>query len=166
MSYLYHGWISCQQTIWYCKSRIVLHGNEQDIYLYPDKSSPTVAIHSIFVCLAFAAFQGITEVAKIDVKGAFIQTAMEGPPVYIQFNPQLTKLIVKKYPEYSKFVIAKECFFGKLLNVLYRYIQTSKLWFNNLVRVLQSKEYEQSPTDPCVMRKISYGKIFLLLIYV
>ena len=33
-----------------CKPRIVLHGNEQDPNLYLDKSSPTVAIHSIF-CL-------------------------------------------------------------------------------------------------------------------
>ena len=149
-----------------CKSRIVLHGNEQDPNLYPDKSSPTVAIHSIFVCLAFAAFQGITEVAKIDVKGAFIQTPMEGPPVYIRFSPQLTKLIVKRFPQYAKYVNSKGCLFGKLLKALYGCIQASKLWFNNLVRFLKSEGYEQSPTDPCVMRKIKGQKIFLLLIYV
>ena len=51
-----------------CKSRTVLHGNEQDPNLYLDKSSPTVAIHSIFVCLAIVALHGITEVAKIDIK--------------------------------------------------------------------------------------------------
>lgn len=55
-----------------CKSRIVLHGNEQDPNLYPDKSSPTVAVHSILACLAAAALNGVTEVAKIDVKGAFM----------------------------------------------------------------------------------------------
>ena len=32
-----------------CKSRLVLHGNEQDPHLYTDKSSPTVAVHSIFL---------------------------------------------------------------------------------------------------------------------
>ena len=32
-----------------CKSRIVLHGNEQDPHLYSNKSSPTVAIHSILL---------------------------------------------------------------------------------------------------------------------
>ena len=149
-----------------CKSRIVLHGNEQDPELYPDKSSPTVTTHSIFACLAFAAFQGITEVAKIDVKGAFIQTPMEGPPVYIKFSAQLTKLIVKRFPQYTKYVNSKGCLFGKLLKALYGCIQASKLWFNNLVRFLKSEGYEHSPTDPCVMRKIEGKKIFLLLIYV
>ena len=47
-----------------CKSHLVLHGNEQDPILYKDKSSPTVAVHSIFVCLAAAALNGCTEAAK------------------------------------------------------------------------------------------------------
>ena len=87
-----------------CKARIVLHGNEQDPNLYVDKSSPTVTIHSIFVCLAVAALHGITEVAKIDVKGAFIITPMEGPPVYMRCNPDLTQLIVEIYPELKQYV--------------------------------------------------------------
>ena len=149
-----------------CKSRIVLHGNEQDPHLYPDKSSLTVALHSILTCLAFASFQGITEVAKIDVKVAFIQTPMEGTPVYIRFNSDLTKLIVKMFLEYENFVNKKGCLYGKLLKALYACIQASKLWFNNLVWFLTSKGYELSPTNPCIMRQIVGDKIFLLLIYV
>ena len=38
-----------------CKGHVVLHGNEQDPEMYPDRSSPTVAIHSIFACLTVAA---------------------------------------------------------------------------------------------------------------
>ena len=91
---------------------------------------------------------------------------MEGPPVYIRFNPQLTKLIVKKFPQYMNYVNNKGCLFGKLLKALYGCIQASKLWFNHLVRFLKGEGYIQSPTDPCVMRKISDGKIFLFLIYV
>lgn len=37
------------------KSRLLLHGNEQDALLYPDRSSPTVAIHSIMTSLVLAA---------------------------------------------------------------------------------------------------------------
>ena len=79
-----------------CKSRLVLHGNEQDPLLFPNKSSPTVAIHSILSCLTVAA--------KIDVKGAFIQTPMEGPPVYMRCDKNLTKLIVEVYPQFKKYV--------------------------------------------------------------
>jgi hypothetical protein len=63
------------------KSRMVANGNEQDPKLYPDKSSPTVAVHSILTCLAMAAYDNSYKMAKVDVKGAFVQTEMEGPPV-------------------------------------------------------------------------------------
>jgi hypothetical protein len=66
-----------------CKGHVVLHGNEQDPEMSPDCSFPTVAVHSIFACLTVAAHRGIKEVTKIDVKGAFIQSPMEGPPVYM-----------------------------------------------------------------------------------
>jgi len=64
------------------------------------------------------------------------------------------------------YVNDKGCLFAKLLKALYGCIQASKLWFNNLVRFLKSEGYEQSPTDPCVMRKVVGQTIFLLLIYV
>ena len=35
-----------------CKGRVVLHGNEQDPEMYPDRSSPTVAVHSIFLLVS------------------------------------------------------------------------------------------------------------------
>ena len=84
-----------------CKGRVVLHGNEQDPEMYPDRSSPTVAVHSIFACLAVAAYNNIKEVAKIDVKGAFIQTPMEGPPVYMRCNRDLTKLMLRGILTYN-----------------------------------------------------------------
>ena len=45
-------------------------------------------------------------------------------------------------------------------------MHASKLWFDKLICFLRSEGYEQSPTDPCVMRKIVNSKVFLLLIYV
>jgi hypothetical protein len=54
------------------KARMVANGNEQDPSLYPDKSSPTVMVHSILSCLTVAAYNNSYNMAKIDVKGAFI----------------------------------------------------------------------------------------------
>ena len=34
------------------KSRLVAHGDEQDVLMYPDRSSPTVSIHAIMTSLA------------------------------------------------------------------------------------------------------------------
>ncbi len=81
------------------KSWIVMNGDEQDADLFPDRSSPTVAIHSIMTCLALVAYNGQNKLGKIDVKGAFIQTEMEGPPVFIRCNKQLMTLMVKTIPE-------------------------------------------------------------------
>ncbi len=58
------------------KSRMVMNGDEQDAELFPDRSSPTMAIHSIMTCLAVAAYNKHYKMGKIDVKGAFIQTEM------------------------------------------------------------------------------------------
>ena len=98
-----------------------------------------------------AALHGITEVAKIDVKGAFIQTPMEGPPVYMRCNPDLTRLIIEIYLELKKYVNERGYLYCKLLEALYGCIQASKLWFNKLVKFLKQDGYEQSPTDPSMI---------------
>jgi hypothetical protein len=64
-------------------SCMVMNGNEQDLEMYPDRSSPVVAIHLLLTCLTAAAYNPTYVMAKIDVKVAFVQTEMVGPPVYI-----------------------------------------------------------------------------------
>ncbi len=80
------------------KLRFVANGNEQDHDVYPDRSSPTVAVHSIMTALTVSACNPRIKATKIDVKGAFIQTEMVGPPVFIKCRPKLTHQIVKLLP--------------------------------------------------------------------
>jgi hypothetical protein len=80
----------------------VLHGNEQDTSLYPDRSSPMVSVHAILTCLLLAVCNPGYMLVKIDVNGAFIQTEIMGTPVYINCMRQLKDLILELYPEYSK----------------------------------------------------------------
>jgi hypothetical protein len=54
------------------KARLVANGAQQNRELYPNKSSPTASIHAILTCFALVAYIGKYEVAKIDVKGAYI----------------------------------------------------------------------------------------------
>ncbi len=148
------------------KSRMVANGNEQDPELYPDKSSPTVAVQSILTCLATAAYDNSYKMAKVDVKGAFVQTEMEGPPVFITCDKRLTKLIVEVLPGLKKYVQKDGVMYCRLLKALYGCVQASKLWFNKLTRVLRREGYEHNPVDPCVMRQIVGERVFLLLLYV
>jgi hypothetical protein len=148
------------------KSRLVANGNEQDPEVYPDRSSPTVTIQSILTSLVVAGSNPELKMAKVDVKGAFIQTEMEGPPVFIRLDRSLTKLVVEFLPGLKKYVEADGTLYCKLLKALYGCVQASKLWFNKLTKVLREEGYEHCPTDPCVMRKLVDGKVFLVLIYV
>ena len=148
------------------KSRLVVDGRDQDPELFPDRSSPTAALHSLMACVAVATASGMTKVGKIDVKGAFIQTEMTGPPLYIRCNKDLTRLIVEVLPAIGKYVNAEWMLYCRLLKVLYGCVQASKLWFDKLTKFLRTQGYEHSPTDPCVMRKVVADKIFLLVIYV
>ncbi len=54
------------------KSRFVANRNEQDQELYPDRASPTAAIHSILACLAVVANKKNCVMSKVDVKACCI----------------------------------------------------------------------------------------------
>ena len=73
------------------KARIVADGRSQDRALYPDKSSPTLAIHSLFTVLAFYASMTGYLMSKVDIKGAFVQTPMIGAPIYMRMRSKLAK---------------------------------------------------------------------------
>jgi hypothetical protein len=111
------------------KSRLVSHGNEQDTNLYPNWSSPTVSVHAILTCLALAACNTAYTLAKVDVKGEFIQTEMSGTPVYIKCTWQLRDLILDLYPKYEKYIGKDGVLYCKLLKALYGCVQASKLWY-------------------------------------
>lgn len=116
----------------------MLHGNEQDVLLYPERSSPTVSVHVIMTCLAIAACNTLYTLGKTDVKGAFIQTDMSGTPVYVKCT-------------------------GK---VLYSCVQASKLWYEKLQNFLRTQGYKSCDVDPCVFKRVVEGKVYLLLIYI
>jgi hypothetical protein len=111
------------------KARLVSHGNYQDKNDFPDWSSPTVAIHSVMMVLAlYAGRLNQYEVCKIDVKGAFIQTPMEGDPIYMKIGNDIASRVVKLYPEYVEFIDDKGNLFVEMLKAMYGCVQASLLW--------------------------------------
>mmetsp|Transcript_2610 Transcript_2610/g.3985 ORF Transcript_2610/g.3985 Transcript_2610/m.3985 type:complete len:138 (+) Transcript_2610:1049-1462(+) len=110
------------------KSRLVFDGRDQDAELFPEKSSPTAALHSLMTCLVVVAGRGLKTIGKIDIKGAFIQTEMEGSPMFIQCDKNPTRLIVDVLPGGTLYC--------QLLKALYGCIQASKLWYKKLTKFL------------------------------
>mmetsp|Transcript_22436 Transcript_22436/g.32130 ORF Transcript_22436/g.32130 Transcript_22436/m.32130 type:complete len:716 (-) Transcript_22436:89-2236(-) len=148
------------------KARIVVNGSTQDPAMYPNKSSPTLALHSLFTVLAF--YNSLTGylMAKVDIKGAFVQTPMEGKPIYMRMDKKLTAYVIALYPLYASFVQANGSLINLLQKAMYGCVQASSLWFKLLAKLLIGAGYVASETDPCVIRREVAGMISIILIYV
>ncbi len=103
---------------------------------------------------------------KINVKGAFIQTPIEGDPIYMKIGRDLASKVVKLYPEYKEFIDEKGNLFIEMLKAMYGCVQASLLWHRLLVKVLKGMGFEQCEVDPCVMRLIDNLMVHIIMIYV
>jgi hypothetical protein len=118
------------------KARLVADGRDQDPTLYPNKSSPTVAIHSVFTVPGMIGEKPWLVVMKIDIKGAFVQTPMTGPPIYMKLDPKIVKYAKELYPELDEFQWKDQCVYT-VIAVMYlikRFIlfKTMVLKYNEL----------------------------------
>lgn len=77
----------------------VIDGSSQDQELYPDKSSPRVAILSVIAMLARISTRlSWATITRIDIKGAYAQTPMEGSP---KIDHQISNFIIALYPDFN-----------------------------------------------------------------
>jgi hypothetical protein len=148
------------------KARLVADGRDQDAELFPNKSSPMVAIHSVFTVLSLACQKHWWVVVKIDIKGAIIQTPMTGPPIYMKLDPKITRMAKELYPEFNEFIWDDSCLYTILLKVMYGCVQASALWYALIRSVIEGMNYTVSETDKCVFMKQVGDRVYLLLLYV
>ena len=149
------------------KARLVADGRDQDPELYPNKSSPTVALQSVFTVLGIVANHKWRVTVKIDIKGAFLQTPMEGEPTYMKLDKRMTTYVIGMLPELKEYVEGDGCLYTLMLKAIYGCVQASALWYALIRRTLEEGGYEVSETDRCVFRKIGRrNRIYLLLLHV
>jgi hypothetical protein len=148
------------------KARLVADGRDQEPGLYPDKSSPTVAIHSVFTVLGLMAEKPWRVTVKIDIKGAFVQTPMKGESTYMRLDKSLTEHVINLFPNLKGFVEADGSLYTLMLKAMYGCIQASALWYALIRKFLEDQGYQVSETDKCVFRKRKGDRIFILLLYV
>jgi hypothetical protein len=144
------------------KARLIADGRDQDPDLYLNKSSPTVALHSVFTVLGLVACHKWRVTVKIDIKGAFLQTPMEGEPAYMKLDRKITKYVNEMFPVLLKYVEEDDC-----LQHIYGCVQASALWYALIRQALEEGGYEVSQTDRCVFQKMSKEHwIYLLLLHI
>jgi hypothetical protein len=134
--------------------------------LYPNKSSPTASIHVIFTCFGIIVYTGKYQVAKIDVKGAYIQTEITRSPKYMKMDKKLTNAILAILPSLQSYVTPEGTLYTKLLKSLYGCIQSGQLWYAKIHKVLLREGYTPTPTIPCIFRQAVNDKLYILMLHV
>jgi hypothetical protein len=146
------------------KARLVADGRMQDRALYPDNSSPTVAMQSLMMTLLIAATEN-RNAMKIDIGGAYLNAEMTGEEVLMELDRTLSNIVKRILPEVEQFVEN-----GKLVvrldRALYGCVQSAKLWFEKLTDILKGMGFVPNEVDPCVMNLMRNGKQLTLAIYV
>jgi hypothetical protein len=66
-----------------------------------------------------AAYIGNYKVAKVDVKGAYIQMEITGSPIYMKLDKRLTTMALAILPSLQKYVTNEGTLYTKLLKALY-----------------------------------------------
>jgi hypothetical protein len=112
------------------KARLVADGRDQDPEMSPNKSSPTVAIRSVFTVLGSACQKKRWRIVmRIDIEGVFVQIPMRGLPIDMKLDPKITQFAKEMYPEFNKFIWKDVCIYTVLLKVMYGCVQASALWY-------------------------------------
>jgi hypothetical protein len=148
------------------KARLVADDRDQDPLVYPNKSSPTVAIHSVFTVLGMACEKRWWVVIKIDIKGAFVQTPMTGPPIFMRLNGKVMKYAKELYPELEEYRWKDDCLYMVMLKAMYGCVQASALWYALIRFEIEKMNYLVSETDNCVFVKQVGERLFVLLLHV
>jgi hypothetical protein len=120
----------------------------------------------MMVLALFAGNMATHTVCKIDVKGAFVQTPMEGDTIYLRIGKDIVKHIVDEFPKYKRFVMKEGAMFTKMLKAVYGCVQASLLWYKLLIQVLGSIGLVVSEVDRCVIWMVVDGVVNIILIYV
>jgi hypothetical protein len=147
------------------KARLVGGGHRQDRDLYPDTSSPTPSVSSVFTVAAIAAKEK-RKVRTLDIGNAYLNASIEGEPIYMKINSDIGQYLVELDARFAEYKDEKHEIIVKLQKALYGCIQSSKLWYNHIKNTLERLGYTANVTDSCVFNKQVGGKQCTIVLYV
>lgn len=142
------------------KARLVAGGDGQDKSLYGNLSSPTVAQETVMLVIAIAAVEG-RRVTTIDITGAYLECDMkeseDDEDVLMIIDPFLASLLATLDPVVVQKKDERGNIYVRLKKALYGCVQSAKLWYNKLCRVLKADGYVRNDYDECLFNKTTSG---------
>ena len=134
------------------KGRAVAGGHRQNKKVYDvlkELNSNTVKHESILIifCIAISEHRIIV---TADIVGAYLNALIE-KDVYMKFDVYESELLCKMYPEFLQFMNADDnCLYVKLKKALYGCIESAKLFYLHLRKILIEYGFSVNPYDECV----------------
>ena len=154
------------------KGRIVAGGNKQIDYTpKQDESSPTSRTEAVFSTANIEAIED-RDVGIIDIPNAFVPTNLikNDKPVKIIMiiRGKLAELLCEIAPSiYLKYAVKDRrgnlILYVRLLKALYGLMEASLMFYQKLLKDLESKGFVVNTYDPCVANKIINGEQFTIV---
>ena len=152
------------------KMRLVAGGNMQEKLDMELTSSPTVSLSTVFLLFSHAVHHRFT-IKSVDITGAYLNADMGESEVFMRIDAELADAVVtiegvdERYNEVRQ---TDGSLIVKLKKALYGCIESAKLWYKHLVRVLENYGMIKSNLDECLFyKRDTSGRIVLrVAIYV
>jgi hypothetical protein len=143
------------------KARWVCRGDLQPAGSYGETKSPTADKSSLFLlCALNKVIKG--NIYSVDVPAAFLFAKLQ-ENLNMRLPKEITPLLIKARPEFSKMLDKHGRITVKLMKSLYGLKQSPLNWFHHLVAVLEEAGFIGCITDRCVFfRKDKHGITHLL----
>lgn len=132
------------------KARLVAGGHMQ-VESFVNPSSPTASLTAVLMVAAIAAKEE-REVATMDIPGAYLNATMS-EEVLMTLEPLMTSLLVAIAPEFKTYVDEKGILTIKLKKALYGLLESAKLWYDTISKILNEEGFSVNPQEPCIFNK-------------
>jgi hypothetical protein len=106
----------------------------------------------VLAVAAIAASEG-RHVFTADIPTAYLNADNSAHDITMRIDKTLTKALCDTIPTYRPYVRPDGTLIVKLQRALYGCVESARLWYNTLRRVLEADGYTANPVEPCVFNK-------------
>jgi hypothetical protein len=129
-------------------------GNFQDrTTLYEDVSAPTASLPFIFAVSAIAA-QERRHVYTADIPTAYLNADNSSHNITMRLNKIIASELCEVVPDYREYLRNDGSMVVKLERALYGCVESARLWYNTLRKVLEADGYTANAIEPCIFNKV------------
>ena len=143
------------------KGRYVGGGHRQDhdeYDIYREISSPTANVSSVLAVIANASTKGL-KIMTLDIGQAYLNAEITEETIVMRIDHEILQLlkVVDPDTDYSEFIEidknGRETGYVRLNKALYGLIQSARIWYNHLRKVMLKYGYVPNEYDPCIFNK-------------